>query len=390
MSELAFNLAGESFEVPSAAVGWRVRRLKPKGAPEVVYGRDGIPLILPIEAEMEDLRHEARLEGRYRLDPLDDQNRMIPNAPAGYVYLHPVEQVAEPTPPPAPVPQGPDHAVIEAMRMNTELARTIIERFPAMLDSAAGLLRAADGAGMPARAPQVLPEPTEEDDEPEIEETVEVAAKPTGWAGLLETLIPLVAPAIMSAITSGKVQLPGGVAALFGGRPTPPKASAASAAGTRTASTPGAAPAPSPVPASARHATSSVRASGSRDTAPVASEAAPAGAPGPSDTAQVASKAPNADHAAASGLVNAPGSATEITAELPTLDMAALAHFAAIQGALTFREGMLARALAAELSPAEMRTWLTELQTLSVPEAVARIRAVLGSDDSDNTSGGAS
>jgi hypothetical protein len=281
------------------------------------------------------------------------------------------------------------------MRMNTELARTIIERFPAMLDSAAGLLRAADGAGMPARAPHVLPEPAEQDDEPETEETEEVAPKPSGWAGILETLIPLVAPAIMSAITSGKVQLPGGIAAMFGGRPASPKASAARAAGARTASTPGAAPAPSAGPVSARHATSSARASVPRDVTPTAGEATRTAASDPRDAApreaaQAAGNAPDAEHAAAPELANAPGATTEITAELPTLDMAALAHFAAIQGALTFREGMLARALAAELSPAEMRTWLTELQTLSVPEAVAKIRAVLGTDGSDNTSGGAS
>ena len=76
----------------------------------------------------------------------------------------------------------------------------------------------------------------------------------------------------------------------------------------------------------------------------------------------------------------APGASTEDTADLPTLDPAALAHFAAIQGALTFREGMLARALAAELSPSELRAWLAELRTLSVPEAVAKIRGVLDHD----------
>jgi hypothetical protein len=33
-----------------------VRRMKPRGAPELVYGRDGRPLTVPIEAEIEDLR----------------------------------------------------------------------------------------------------------------------------------------------------------------------------------------------------------------------------------------------------------------------------------------------------------------------------------------------
>jgi hypothetical protein len=72
-----FNLAGEPFEVPATAGGWRMRRLKPKGPPEVVYGREGTPLVLPIDADMDALRREARAEGRYRLDPVDDRSRMI-------------------------------------------------------------------------------------------------------------------------------------------------------------------------------------------------------------------------------------------------------------------------------------------------------------------------
>jgi hypothetical protein len=76
--------------------------------------------------------------------------------------------------------------------------------------------------------------------------------------------------------------------------------------------------------------------------------------------------------------------------ELPTLDPAALAHFAAIQGALTFRESMLARTMAAELTPAELRTWLSELGDISVPDAVAKIRSVLNAEGSESTPGGAS
>ena len=48
MSELAFNLNGDPFEVPSNATGWRVRKMKNKGAPEVAYGRNGLPLVLPL------------------------------------------------------------------------------------------------------------------------------------------------------------------------------------------------------------------------------------------------------------------------------------------------------------------------------------------------------
>ena len=36
MSELAFNINGEAFDLPATATGWRVRRMKQRGAPEVV------------------------------------------------------------------------------------------------------------------------------------------------------------------------------------------------------------------------------------------------------------------------------------------------------------------------------------------------------------------
>jgi hypothetical protein len=333
-----------------------VRKLKPKGAPEVVYGRDGVPLILPIDADIEDLRREARADGRYRLDSVDEQNRPIPVAVAGYVCVQPPETKAELAPLASRTPS--DSVIIEAMRMNTELARTVIDRFPQMLESAAALLRAADGAGLPAREPRAVANANDDDGDQGdgAPETEEVAPKATGLQGLIETLVPIVAPAIVSAIAGGKVKIPGGVGALLDCRRASPKArAAASAPATHVTSTPGAAP-----------------------------------APGPRDPAPATGGTSHAENEAAPGLVSASGSATEDAAALPTLDPAALAHFAAIQGALTFREGMLARALAAELSPAELRTWLTELVALSVPEAVAKIRGVIGPDPDNNTSGGAS
>ncbi|HEU4731294.1 MAG TPA: hypothetical protein VFT22_25545, partial [Kofleriaceae bacterium] len=93
-------------------------------------------------------------------------------------------------------------------------------------------------------------------------------------------------------------------------------------------------------------------------------------APGPSTDAS-----PNAHAQPASA---APTS--DLPSDLPTLDPAALIHFANIERALTQREAMLARALAAELSPAELRAWLNELKPLSVPDAVAKIQGVLGPD----------
>jgi hypothetical protein len=71
MSEIAFNISGEPFDPPPATAAWRVRKLKSKGAPEVVYARDGLPLFLPLDADIEELRREVLppSDGRYRLDP---------------------------------------------------------------------------------------------------------------------------------------------------------------------------------------------------------------------------------------------------------------------------------------------------------------------------------
>ena len=71
MSELAFNANGESFEIP-ATVGWRVRRMKPRDAPELVYGHDGRPLTVGIEVDIEELREAVGTAGKYRLDPIND------------------------------------------------------------------------------------------------------------------------------------------------------------------------------------------------------------------------------------------------------------------------------------------------------------------------------
>src|SRR5687768_14203317 len=153
MSELAFNMNGEPFDVPANATGWRVRRMKHKGAPEVVYGRDGLPLILPIEADIDDLRREVGITGRYRLDPVEG-HRPIPNASPGYVFVHEEQPATVANTNGSMMPPPSDNIVIEAMRMNSEIARSVVDRFPQMLEAAATLLRAADGAGLPSREPR--------------------------------------------------------------------------------------------------------------------------------------------------------------------------------------------------------------------------------------------
>jgi hypothetical protein len=49
-----------------------------------------------------------------------------------------------------------NNVAIEAMKLHTELAKTIVDRFSMMIEAAAALLRAADGAGLPARQPSPI------------------------------------------------------------------------------------------------------------------------------------------------------------------------------------------------------------------------------------------
>ena len=63
---------------------------------------------------------------------------------------------------------------------------------------------------------------------------------------------------------------------------------------------------------------------------------------------------------------------------LPPLDPSMIAHVFAVQSALEPEEAILARQVAADLDPAELRAWFDELSWLSVPDAVARIRSLIG------------
>src|SRR5580693_846070 len=157
MSELAFNANGDNFDVPATVTGWRVRRMKPRGAPELVYGRDGRPLTVPVESEIEDLREAVGAAGKYRLDPINDDGKCVDGVPPAYVQvIKPERNASEAAAPVAPT--ASDDTLREAMRLNTELAKSVIDRFPEMMQAAAELLRAADGAGLPARQPRAVDE----------------------------------------------------------------------------------------------------------------------------------------------------------------------------------------------------------------------------------------
>ena len=320
MSELAYNTNGEPFDVPEAVTGWRVRRLRGgRGAPELVYGRDGRPLTLGIEAGMDELRDAVDVSGKYRLDGIDDDGRPVDGVPAAYVQIAVPERSVAQTETPAPAAlTSVDHALrevvranLELSRFNTELAKTIIAQQPDIMNATAEIMRAADGAGMPARVPRLI-EVDEDDDAAPA--PVAAAAASSPMFEMLNTLVAQVVPMVVTSLMGKKVP---DLGAILDWR----KAAAAGA----------------------------VKREAIGESEAIASRAVATAIPAEPDPAK--------------------------PVELPPVDPAAMAHFLAIQAQLPPDEAALARAMAAELSAAEMRAWFAELSDLSVSEAVAKIRA---------------
>ncbi len=217
MSELAYNLQGERFQPPDTASAWRVRRLKPggRGTPDVVFGAEGAPLMLPLETEIGAFRQAvAAIPGRYRLDAVTENFCPCDGGQPAYLYITKQDEAPELAPAIQPANSNTqDDLLRELIRVNSEMVRNITDKFASVMDSAAGLIRAADGAGLPAREPTALanelaaavrnaaPSPVEsvyendddDDDEPEIETTPLSVAM-----GLLEQVTPYVGPLLAS------------------------------------------------------------------------------------------------------------------------------------------------------------------------------------------------
>jgi hypothetical protein len=201
--------------------------------------------------------------------------------------------------------------VAEAMRLNTELAKSVVERFPQMVQAAAELLRAADGAGLPSRAPRGR----DQEDVEDVDDADDEVA-PAGFD--LNAMIAQLMPVLVGGLASGKLQVPN-LAAMLDWRKAAPKPDPEKRSK----------PARSTKEALGPATEDSDEQSDDRDTA------------------------------------------------LPPIDPSTMAHFIAVQSMLTPEESALAREVAAELKPAELRAWFDELSKLDVTEAAAKIRKVV-------------
>ena len=157
MSELAFNINGERFDLPASASCWRVRRFKAsgRGTPEVVFGDDGLPLIIPIDTEIGEFRTLVRnAPGRYRLDTVDENHKSCEDGTGAYLQLSDEPGSTDGS---SSRRGSGDELLREVVHANADMVKVIAEKFATVMDSAATLLRAADGAGMPSREAAVVP-----------------------------------------------------------------------------------------------------------------------------------------------------------------------------------------------------------------------------------------
>jgi hypothetical protein len=329
MSELAFDASGEPIAFPAAAEELRVRRFRNpgmRGACEVVHDRDGAPLFIPVDATYLELRSLVdHAPGRYRLDPVDASRRVLADAEAAYVTINEAGRSG------AGALHGEDRDLFlrELVRANADMARTIADRFAGVMQAAADLLRAADGAGLPQRAPAPVESVTAGDDDPDDEADDDDEAPSFDLADTVNQLLPLLRMWIATK--------------------TAPPAPVAPA----TAAAPAATPASPPEPA--------------------APGTAPAAAPGSGESGVAAGSTSREAGDASAGAASSPPTVRNAAPPSP----AQIAHLLAVQSRLTPDEQRVAQ-LAAMRMTAEVRaTWLDELGSMSVDEAVARVRSLI-------------
>ncbi len=326
---VAYTINGEPIAYPATVIALRAKKMKAKGAPELLY-KEGSPLLIPIDgditAELQEQVGDQFEDGeliRIKLEPIDERGRVVEDVPAAYVQFS-APRTWRPRPTSEAVTAGPpggttDLAIVqEAMRLNAAMAQTAIAKLPAIMEAAARILAAADGAGLPARPPLALTdgarngadEPTPPDEDRPRNATADMIH---GISEVMKHSGPIANLA----------------AKLLGGR-----------VGTRNAAPPETANDDQTPKASAKDTAA--------PTAAVAPAAPPAGSSPPKP---------------------------------PPMDpIALMAHMEAVKALLTAEERAIAQAAAEEMSPEQVQHWVGTLSALSVEQAAAAIRAKIGGE----------
>ncbi len=338
MSELAFDTSGEPITFPADAEELRVRRFRSpgmRGACEVVHDGEGAPLYVPVDTGYVEFRGLVEgVPGRYRLDPVDAGRRVIANSLPAYVTIteNPRNQASSGS------DCDRDSIIRDLARVNADIVKTIADRFGSVMQAAADLLRAADGAGLPRREPQPAPvvELVDLDDEDEDDEDPE---DENGGSPDVGALIAQLLPTLQMWLAT-KVA---GKAA----RAVPATASAA-------------APTPVPEPATVVTADGEVGEMSGPDSA-----RPPDPSPPRSDGASVRSGRGE----------TVPEPAAVRNAALPTPVQAA--HLLAIHARLSPDEKRVSQLVVRRMTPQIRADWLAEVSGLTVDQAVELVRSMI-------------
>jgi hypothetical protein len=413
MSELAFDKEGNPFRFSRRTKKLRPRRWKnagQRGTCAAVLDADGEPLFIDADAEYAEFRAAVgNVSGFYRLDQCDEDGATIEDTPPAYVSIESTRNTT-----PAGEVDSRDALIRDLAQINAEMTRTIVERFSNVMQAAADVLRAADGAGLPRREPlPPVPVPNkgddgedDDEDDDEAEEGEPQGGKPSErvWA-MVEPMLPAIGAWIASMVAKRVSSQPPAVTPSPAPAPAPAPEAAPSAAPTpggvaAAPSTPApaapapstpapAAPAPSgPAPAAAapgapEQAASTLEPSAAAvsPTIPTATPAAAAAASARPPAAAAGGPDSTAPSATATGGA-APADTTQLDsprnalpAGEPTPEQ--WAHLLAIRAQLSPREAAIAETVVMRMAP-EMRVqWLAELSLLGVDGAAEVVRSMI-------------
>jgi hypothetical protein len=204
MSELAYDENGQHFQVSATAARWRTRRFNNPGKPggaQVVYGDDGLPLYLDIEATSEEFRDAVGgIPARYRLDAVDANGRPVDGMPPAYLVINgPATASGAGHGGPAysvpPATSATEHALVEIARINGEAFKSVADKFGNICDALSNVVRAVDGAGLPRRAPLgplLLDHPEQDDDDDDERNAAPPPREPTTLARVLAQAMQMV------------------------------------------------------------------------------------------------------------------------------------------------------------------------------------------------------
>lgn len=367
MSELAFDEDGQHFQVPATVARWKVRRFNQPGArggAQLVYGHEGTPLFLEVDADAGEFREAVGgVPGRYRLDGVDNQARVVDKVPPAYLMISGPAAMAAASGGygPPPMSSSLEYAVVEMARANCEAIRAVTEKLSGMVEAVGGVLRAADGAGLPRRAPLgplLLDKVENDDDDDDDENEGSGAARPGS-----QTNVATVLGQVMQMVTM--------FASMRGGDPTKVGTVMGQVIETakvvEAASTTASAPAAPPV----RDGSDDDSDDDDNDDRGAAVSNGATGANGASGAKPRASS---------SGKNWAPMSSPGKDRAPPTSspsDIDPMAHFHRILAELTPDEQAQVQHVVATLSVRDLMQWYEQLASMSVADAAAMIRAEL-------------